>query len=216
MNKKTLGNLLLIGLFLVLGLTIIELPTKPDSVQEKISTFILDNLEDKVVYTPLDFQEVNESFLLSKAEVSEPFQVFQDSISKQLEILKGRSYSSDLNQLLLEAESHYATLRLNQLSDYLTLDARLKRHLKKEGKLDKISLHKLSLEQARMSEGINDLNAALGNYNLSIFSLNFELSETIIYLHNFQLSDSKGLRNQQGVFELDRKSRDVVSFKEVI
>ena len=67
-----------------------------------------------------------------------------------------------------------------------------------------------------MNEGLNNLNSALSVYNLSIYNLDFESSESQIYFHLFEINDLRnGNTNYKGIFELDKETKIVLSYKEI-
>jgi len=199
----------LLGLVVLLSLTVLDFKRSKASFEEEISYFIQDNLQNGTEYNAIDFQEVNEAFLAGLANVQVAFKDIRDSINNQLEIID--RFAEDENSVLEEAKQSFKSLSLISLVEYLYTDARLKREIKSS--TIKTMLRE---EEDRMQKGISDLNKLLSVYNLSIFSLNFENATTQIYLHKFELNDlDKGLSLRQGVFELDKKTKEIVSFKEI-
>ena len=216
MNKKIYRNIFLVTLVILLGLTVVDFGQNKRTFEEEISFFIIENLEGEVKYTPQGFSEVNEAFLLSKSEIYDPFLIMQDSIQNQLGLLGQIYLSNTLTELVNNAKIESANLRLKTITNYLKLDAKLKRILKDEEIAYKRIQDLLYEEEVKMHSAINDLNTALSTYNLSVFNLNLDQSETVIYLHNFLLSDPiNGSYNQQSVFELNRLTKKIVSFKEI-
>jgi hypothetical protein len=209
MNKKLFRNSLLLGFVALLSLTIIDFkPSKP-SFEEAIGFFIRENLESGELYTPKEFQQVNEEFLTSLTDVQSSFTKIRDSIYSQLNLLSASNVST--NSTLIKAQKLFEKLSLSTLNLYLITDAHLKRQLKTEGVMDMIHS-----EEIKMHEGLNNLNSALSTYNLSIFNLNFEASESQIFFHRFELSGGANSPTyHQGIFELDKKTKEVVSYKEI-
>ena len=59
MNKKLIGNLILLALVVALGLSFLDMGKKTRTYQEQIAIFILDNLEEGTQYEGLSFEEIN-------------------------------------------------------------------------------------------------------------------------------------------------------------
>ena len=209
MNKKVNRNLLLLGLVVLLSLTVIDFKTSKSSFEKEIGYFIQENLGSGEIYSPLELHEVNERFLTSLTEVQGSFTEVRDSIHQQLKIIS--DLNNETNSRLIEAKSLFENLSLKSINDYLIAAARLKREVKTEELLD--LLHP---EEVKMNEALNNLNAALSVYNLSIYNLNFESSQSQIYFHLFEINDlNNGTTIHKGIFELDKKTKDVLSYKEI-
>lgn len=219
MNKKKLiGNLFLVALVVGLGLTFFISGERNRTFEGQIQTFILDRLEQEeedVKYTPLAFEEIDEAFLLARDEVTTPMGLIEDTIKSQLNLMKSQYVSEDLKRLINNAEDQLEDLSLTSVSDYLTLDAKLKRSLKQTGTLNSQLKRELHIEETKMMTAINDLNTALGQFNLSVFSLDFDKAQSTLYYHTFQLIDDRGTTDHKMVFELSGEEKEVVSFKEI-
>lgn len=221
MNKKKLiGNLFLLAMVTGLGLTFIDFNLGHDSFEDSMQSFVLDRLEEgkeDLRYTPLTFEEVNEKFLLAKNEVTAPLYILADSMQNQLQLISSASASETYKEMLATAQSAVQTLKLETISSLLNLDARLKREVKKADLLSRRMKAALYEEESRMMAAVNDLNSALATFNLSVFSLDFEQSETTLYYHTFLLSedDKVNLTNHEAIFELSREDKTVVSFREI-
>ncbi|MCE7994870.1 MAG: hypothetical protein HEP71_23035 [Roseivirga sp.] len=219
MNKKKLiGNLLLVALVVGLSLTFFKPGLKDRSYEGQIQAFILNRLEEgkeDVKYIPLNFQEVNEAFLLAQDEVMIPMGQIEDTIQSQLDLMKRQYVSEDFKQLINKAEAQLESLNLASVSDYLTLDAKLKRTIKQAEALNSTLKHELHQEETKMMSAINELNAALGQFNLSVFSLDFEKAQSKLYYHTFQLADSDRTTDHKMIFELSGEKKEVISFKEI-
>lgn len=221
MNKKKLiGNLFLLAMVTGLGLTFIDFNSGHDSFEDSMQSFVLDRLEEgkeDLRYTPLTFEEVNEVFLLAKNEVTTPLYVLADSMQNQLQLISSASASETYKEMLATAQSAVQTLKLETISSLLNLDARLKREVKKADLLSSPMKAALYEEESRMMAAVNDLNSVLSTFNLSVFSIDFEQSETTLYYHTFLLSedDKVNLTNHEAIFELSREDKTVVSFREI-
>ncbi|GAB5525797.1 MAG: hypothetical protein Roseis2KO_36690 [Roseivirga sp.] len=219
MNKKKLiGNLLLIAF--VVGLSFTFLKPKPSdrTYQEQIQAFILEKLEqdgEQMHYAPLSFEEVNEAFLLSQKDVSTSMDLIKDTIRNQLDLMREQYVSEEVNQLIYQAEEQLEALNLTTVADYLTIDARLKRSIKKADVLAPHIRAGLYQEESRMLEAVNQLSSALSQFNLSVFNLDFEQAETIHYYHTFRLTDNQRATDHRAVFELSKEKKDILSFKEI-
>lgn len=219
MNKKKLiGNLLLIALVVGLSLTFFE-PGKADrTYQEQIQAFILDKLEqagESVDYTPLSFEEVNESFLLAREDIKQPMGIIEDTIKSQLSLMRKQYVSAEVNRLIYEAEEQLKDLSLSTVADYLALDARLKRSIKQADVLSSEIRADLYLEESRMMDAINQLGSAVSQFNLSVFNIDFERAETVLYYHTFRLKDNRGNTDHAAVFELGKENKEIISFKNI-
>lgn len=219
MNKKKLiGNLLLVALVVGLSFTFFKPGLRDRSYQDQIQAFILDRLEEgkeDVKYIPLSFEEVNEAFLLAQDEVTLPMRQIEDTIQSQLDLMKRQYVSEDFQQLINIAEAQLEGLNLASVSDYLALDAKLKRSFKQAKALSSTLKSELHQEETKMMSAINDLNAALGQFNLSVFALDFEKTQNRLYYHTFQLADKERTTDHKMVFELSGEKKEVISFKEI-
>lgn len=219
MNKKKLvGNLLLIAFVVGLSLTFFKPKPSDRTYQEHIQAFILEKLEEggeQMDYTPISFEEVNEVFLLSQEEVTKPMGLIQDTIRNQLDLIKSLYVSEEVNRLIYEAEERLEGLKLTTVADYLTIDARLKRSIKKADVLKQELRAGLYQEESRMLEAVNQLGSALSQFNLSVFNLDFEQTETVLYYHTFRLTDNQRGTDHRAVFELSKEKKEIVSFKEI-
>lgn len=209
MNRKVTKNSLLFLLVVLLSLTVLDFKTSKPSFKEEIGYFIQEKLGPDEIYSPLALHEVNESFLYSLTEVQSSFTEIRDSIHQQLNIISG--FSKGTSSAMLEAESKFEALSLKSINEYLIAIARLKKEVRNE-KLLKL----LRAEELNMNRGLNKLNDTLSLYNLSIYNLNFEAFESKIYFHLFNVNDPKhGTTNHKGIFELDKKTKAVLSYKEI-
>lgn len=219
MNKKKLiGNLFLAVLVVGLGLTFFISGARDRTFEGQIRAFILDRLEQEdgdVKYAPLTFEEIDEAFLLAQAEVTASMDLIEDTIKSQLNLMKSQYVSKDLKSLITKAADQLENLSLASVSDYLTLGAKLKRSFKQAGTLSAQLKSELNNEETKMMTAINDLNAALGQFNLSVFSLDFDKAQSTLYYHTFQLTDKRGHTDHKMVFELTREEKEIVSFKEI-
>lgn len=214
MNKKLIGNLFLLALVITLGLSFIDFGKKAKSDEEIISHFIADNLEEATLYQPKIFKRIDESFLMSQPDINKAYTSFIDSVGRQLSLLGDETISLDLQNSLESASSHAQKFSLESLYHYLPLDAQMKRLLKKADPLSEEKQKALYAEETRMHQAFNEINKALSRYSLSLFSL--DLSEgNPRYWHEYELSDDRGTSLHEVVFELEKGSQEVVSFKEI-
>ena len=215
MNKKLIGNLILFALLVTLGLSFIDFNRKNLSFEGHISEFIRENLDPDTRYTPLDFELINQHFLMSKQAIKKPLLKVADSIRQQITILDEHYVSLDFQNVLQKAKGHLEQLNLENVSQYLSIDAEIKRTLRAAGGLDTTAKSALYEQEVIMLDAINELNASLGNYNLSIFSLDFSGVNSLQFLHTYTLTDARGTTKVQTMFELDRESKEIISFKDV-
>ena len=221
MNKKKLvGNLFLIAFVVGLGLSFVDFKSGPDTYEGSIQSFIYDRLAEdgqNLHYTPLTFEEINEPFLLSKTAVTEPLQVVSDSMRNQLKLMENAANSIEFKALLTNAENQMKTFVLGDIAELLRMDASLKREVKRSDNLSAKDKAVLYEEETWMMNAINELNTVLGAYNLSVFSIDFEQTETRLYYHTFLLSEdnSVNISNHRAVFELNREDKTVVSYNEI-
>jgi len=215
MNKKLIGNLLLGALVITLGLSFIDFGKTAKSDEDIISCFVNDNLEAETTYRSIAFKRVDEQMLMNQPGIGTAYATVVDSIDRQLRMLGSEYVSLDFQNSLQAAGDYANQLNLQNLAGYLPLDAGLKRAVKKPGVLDKSLKAALYKEETRMHEAINQLNSELGTYNLSVFSLNLGDDSNPIYWHQYELSDAAGSSAHESVFELERESGTIVSFKEI-
>lgn len=215
MDKKL--SLSIIVLILLGGFTIslMDLGKSNLSPEEQIAAFINENLEEDTQYKPIEFKLIDEAFLMSQEKVTASLATIEDSIGNQLELLNAHFVSLDFQNLLAEAQQAHNQLRLETISGYLNLDARLKRTLKKYRGMDQPSRQMLYQEETRMLLAVNELNASLSQYNLSLFSLDLEASDNLRYWHQYELTDAQGSSILNGVFELEKEPQQVISFREI-
>lgn len=215
MNKKLIGNLILLALVITLGLSFIDFGKKAQSPEQLISDYIAANLEGDTQYRPIRFKRIDENMLMGEPAIQKAFATIIDSIHLQLGMLSGNYSSLEFQNSLEAADTYRNDLRLENLAGYLPLDAQLKRQLKGTGKLTEAQKAALYKEETRMHGAISDLNAALGRYNLSIFSIDLSETANPIYWHEYQLSDDAGSSVGHAVFELAKESGEILSFKEI-
>ena len=216
MNKKLIGNLILLSLAITLALTQIDLGAREYTYEEEIRYFILDKLEEDAEYIPVSFEEINEAFLLKQDKILTPLVDIQDSIRKQLELIRMAPLSEEMKGLLAKAETEETNMTLEGVDDYLKLDASLKRQLKKELTLDALTAANLYVEESRMHEAINQLNQQLSLYNLSVFGLALNEGENVSYLHQFQLNyGAFGMKDHKAIVELNKETKEVIAFREI-
>lgn len=216
MKKRVIGNLAIASFVIFLALTFFQRQGKNRSIEEEIQFFILEQLEANVSYLPGEFQEINEAFLLSQKGIQTSMNRVQDSLNKQLQLIKRHMLSERLISSVTETEAELKKVSLESVPDILRLHAQLKRSMKQDKGIGETVRHQLFEEETRMNAGINDLNAALTKFNMSVFSLDFEQSESVTYYHEFELSDQeRGTTKHQAIIEMHVDSREVRSFREV-
>ncbi len=214
MNKKKKGNLILVGLAIILGLTLIDFSPKNSSYQEEIRAFIISNLENGVDYRGKAFYEINEAFLLSQDAILSNFMQLKDSISNQLDLISASQQALLLSEKLSEAREQLAALRLDNTADYLLMDIQLKKEFSRHN-IDEEIMQALNREEMVMNSRITNLNEVLDLFNLSIYNIDFDKTESISYLHSFELQKENHVSEHLAVFELSTGSREVISYKEI-
>ena len=215
MNKKLIGNLILLALVITLGFSFIDFGGKARTHEEAISDYISANLEEDTQYRPIVFKRIDENMLMNEPGIHTAFATIIDSIHMQLSMLSTNYISLDFQNSLEAADDYRNDLNLENLAGYLPLDAQMKRQLKQASTLSEEKRAALYQEETRMHQAISDLNAALGRYNLSLFSLNLGADSNPIYWHQYQLNDEAGSSVGQAVFELEKESGEILSFKEI-
>ena len=214
-KKRLIGNLVLVGLLVTLALSYIDFGQKSLSYEGYISDYIRQNLAPETEYTPLSFDKVDEDYLLSQEDVTASLALIADTIGRQLNLLKGLFISTEFQGSLEKANDYLAQMDLGNVKRYLNIDAELKRHIKRAGGLDHPTRSALHEQEVKLLDAINELNASLGRYNLSIFSIDFSEINTVHYLHRYKLKDRFGTSIAQTMFELDIDSKEIVSFKDI-
>ena len=207
---------MIIGLVIALGITLTNPGSKSKSSEETIQSFVQNNLETGSKYTSISFTKIDEVFLSSDETVTTPLIKVKDSVGNQLALLSTVNIPEHVKPLLKKAKSAFHNLSLQTMSDYLSIDARLKRRLKSAGVIDKSTQAQIHHEETLMHQSVNDLNTVLRQYNLSIFGFNLTNERNEVYVHDFKIDHQDGVTDFKKVmFELSNDRQEVISFKEI-
>lgn len=190
---------LLFGLSLMVFLAC-DKRTTDERWQAEIRYFFLQHQDDYTTYLPLDFQKIDLAFLESQQTIQKALLVLQDTTKMRIEQLHLA------NEIELLA-SFIQPFSIDRIDEYL------KARASAEGKLSKHSIElNETFARALLEEenALEQLASILGQFNLSIYSLDFE-NDPIIFWHRYLLDGEE----RSAIFELDRASAEVISFREM-
>lgn len=193
---------LLFGLSLMVFLACDKRPTD-ESWQAEIRYFFLQHQDDYTSYVAIDFQKIDLEFLESQQTIQKALLVLQDTTKMRMQQLHLANETNEIELLTSFSEP----FSIDRIDEYLKVRASA------EGKLNK---HNIELNEtfakALLEEenALEQLASILGQFNLSIYSLNFE-NDPIIFWHRYLLDGEE----RSAIFELDRASAEVISFREM-
>ena len=202
MNRffKNMG--LLFGLSLMVFLACDKRPTD-ERWQAEIRYFFLQHQEDYTSYEPLDFQKIDLAFLESQQPIQKALLVLQDTTKMRIQQLHLANETDEIELLASFSEP----FSIDLIDEYLKVRASAEGKLSKHGtKLNEAYAQALLDEE----DAVEQLAYILGQFSLSIYSLDFE-NDPIIFWHRYLLDEEE----RSAIFELDRASAEVISFREV-
>jgi len=206
MNRKTVRNLSLVFGLIALVFMSCDKRTDEEKWLAEIRYFIMLQADDFESYQALDFQKIDLDFFMSDEEVQKSLVVLQDTTSIKLRYYSILENASD--QLISNLSERVTDFPIDAVDEFQLQNARLDKALANHFKdLPKALLN----ANVRGQVALAKLNDKLGSYGLSIYNINLTDGDNIIYHHSFRL---KGL-DHTGIFELNKETFEVTSFKEI-
>lgn len=206
MNKRIYKNLLLALSLVTLVLLSCDNRTDEEKWQAEIRYFIMLQADDFDSYQSIDFQKIDLAFFQSNTEIQKSLMALQDTTRTKLRYYAtidqpSESLVGNLSQRLLD-------FKVDQVDEFLIENIRLDKALNKHFETLPAEL---IAAKAKEEEALNILNNQLAAFNLSIYNINLTDGNSVFYYHQFELEGDR----HSGIFELNRESLEVLSFKEI-
>lgn len=201
--KRLLKNTLLLGAIATLAFFSCDQRTDEEKWEAQIRRFFYEYKEDVQAYVPLRYQKIDLVFLENQDVIKEALLVLQDTTRQRVKQLHLANLSDEIEKISTFSEPFH----LDHIDDYLKLRASA------EGRLNrKLKTHSETYQQtlAREQSALDNLESLLSQFNLSIYSIDFE-NDPVIYFHEYRMNDE----DRSAVFELDREKGNVISFREI-
>ena len=206
MNKKLWCNAFL-G-FCLVGFTLLscDLRTEEEKWQAEISYFIMQQANDYENYQARDFQRINREFLESHTLIYQNLMVLKDTTRTKLNYYNVLEDPDE--ELVASLQKKLLSFPVDQLDEFLIEKAALDRALNAQ-----MAAVPKAVTEARSKErqALTVLSKQLAHYNLSIYNIDLDGGPNVYYLHKFQMHNTP----KSGVFELDKATGQVISFKEI-
>ena len=201
--KTLVKNTLMLSAIATLVFLSCDRRTTEERWQAEIRYFFMQHQEDYQSYEPLSFQKIDLAFLESQEPIQKALLVLQDTTRQRVKQL----YLANLADQVESISSFRENFSIDRIDDYLKTRALAEGLLSK-----KIKNSSSAYQQALTSEqsALDLLENILSQFSLSIYSLDFE-NDPVIYFHQYKLDDEE----RSAVFELDRESAEVISFREM-
>lgn len=201
--KTLVKNTLMLSAIATLVFLSCDRRTTDERWQAEIRYFFMQHQEDYQSYEPLSFQKIDLAFLESQEPIQKALLVLQDTTRQRVKQL----YLANLADQVESISSFSENFSIDRIDDYLKTRASAEGLLSK-----KIKNSSSAYQQALASEqsALDLLENILSQFSLSIYSLDFE-NDPVIYFHQYKLDDEE----RSAVFELDRESAEVISFREM-
>ena len=201
--KTLVKNTLMLSAIATLVFLSCDRRTTEERWQAEIRYFFMQHQEDYQSYEPLSFQKIDLAFLESQEPIQKALLVLQDTTRQRVKQL----YLANLSDQVESISSFSENFSIDRIDDYLKTRALAEGLLSK-----KIKNSSSAYQQALTSEqsALDLLENILSQFSLSIYSLDFE-NDPVIYFHQYKLDDEE----RSAVFELDRESAEVISFREM-
>lgn len=206
MNKKTYRNLLLS--FGLITFVFLSCDKRPDNEKwmAEIRYFIMIQADDFKSYQAIDFQQIDLDFLMSQGEIQASIMVLQDTTRTKLRYYATLENASD--QLISKLSERLTDFPIDYVDEFQFENARLDKALSQH--FDKTP-EVIAAANSKMQAALAQLNTRLGAYGLSIYNINLTDGDAVFYYHTFQLQGNE----HSGVFELNKETMEVESFKEI-
>ena len=206
MNKQTWHNLLLsLGLFTLVFLSC-DKRSDDEKWQAEIRYFIMIQADDFDSYQAGEFQQIDLDFLMSNTEIQKSLLVLQDTTRTKLKYYSTLENTSP--KLIAQLSESLNDFPIDYVDEFQFDNARLDKALRHHYQDMPESL--LTIE-TKQQEALSILNTELSAYGLSIYNINLTDGDAVFYYHSFLLQGTE----HTGVFELNKETLEVQSFKEV-
>ena len=201
--KTLIKNSLLLGTIASFALLSCDNRTAEEKWEAQIRAFFYEYKDDSQSYVPLRFYKVDAAFLNNQQTVQTALLVLQDTTRQRVKQL----HLTNLSDKVESISAFTQPFQIDRLDGYLKLRASAEGELRRKQKSYSESYQ---LVLAKEELAIETLGKLLGQFNLSIYSIDFE-NQPIIYFHEYRINGE----DMSAVFELDRENNRVISFKEV-
>ncbi len=201
MNKKIFAGL---GISLILAIVLfmkVENRTAENEMLDAISWFIYAESGAFEDYDALEFIEITNEMLLQDLQLKAQLAVAEDTLKRKVTLL---DHLQRLPESWHKEIGQFQQLLPDQIDDWIKLNAKLDLAL---SSLDEAQ--RLAPILAMEEKALNLIEAKLNALNLSIFNIDLSGNEIVHYLHRFALDGEE----QLSVFEIDTKSKSVLSYK---
>lgn len=203
MNKKVFAA---ISLAIIAGIVIFMNVDSRSAEQKRldaITWFIYSQTGDFDNYEVLDFLEITNDMLLQDVQLKAQIGVVQDTLSEKLSLL--HTYHK-MSETWLSTASQFQNMQPDQLDEWMKFNAKLDLALSALNETER--LKRIKKQEAK---ALDLIEAKLQALNLSIRSIDLSGEKSIHYLHRFALDGKEAL----SVFEIDTKTDEVISYKEI-
>lgn len=201
--KALSKNLLVISAMVGLVFFSCDKRTAEEKWESEIRSFFYEYKDDAQAYVPLRYQKIDLAFLADQAPIQKALLVLQDTTRQRVRQL----HLANLSHKVEGVSTFMQPFQIDQVDDYLKLRASAEGELSRKGK-SYSEAYQLALANEQLA--LNELEHLLGQFNLSIYSIDFE-NNPVIYFHEYRMDDE----DRSAVFELDRENGSVVSFREI-
>lgn len=201
---KTLSkNGLLLGAMVAFVFLSCDKRTDEEKWEAQIRSFFYEYKEDVQAYVPLRYQKIDLAFLENQDLIKDALLVLQDTTRQRVRQLHLANLSDEVEHISAFSEPFH----IDKIDDYLKLRASAEGRLSRKQKTHSETYQQaLALEQS----ALDNLESLLSQFNLSIYSIDFE-NDPVIYFHEYRMDN----KDRSAVFELDRESEAVISFREI-
>lgn len=172
----------------------------------EIRYFIMTQSDDFNSYEGKEFQQIDLDFLMSNTEIQKSLAVLQDTTRTKLKHYALLENASE--QLISKLSERLSDFPVDYVDEFQFENVRLDKALQDHYKTLPESLSSIAVKQ---EEALSVLNTALSAYGLSIYNINLTGGDAVFYYHSFQLQGNDHI----GVFELNKETLEVQSFKEI-
>ncbi|MFY0591663.1 hypothetical protein [Roseivirga sp.] len=206
MLKKLTRNIIM--LFSIMAVVCLSCDQRSDEEKwmAEIRYFIMIQADDFKSYEAIDFQKIDVDFLMSNKEIQSSLVTLQDTTRTKLRFYARLENAS--NQLIDDLTQRAHDFSIDNVDEFQL----------EKAKMDKaLSDHfqnlpeTLSIANRKEQKALNTINKSLEAYGLSIYNINLTDGKSVFYLHSFRLKS----RSHKGIFELNKETLEVSSFKEI-
>ncbi len=206
MKKRIYQNFLLSLSLVAFVVLSCDKRSEEEKWQAEIRYFISLQADDFSSYQSIDFQKIDLDFFASNKEIQRSLITLQDTTRTKLKYYATLAVQSEL--LVDELTKKLGNFPVDQVDEFLMENIRLDKALNTHfGALPT----ELLAAKAKEEEALSILNSQLSAFNLSIYNINLTNGNSVFYYHKFGLKNGE----HSGIFELDKESLEVLSFKEI-